>query len=280
MKKIITFITIVFVFCFVALAENNSTVKGKQMTVRRRLNTNMTKRQQAVCALAKIQSSFAESTITALVRALEDKDRRVRDEAIMGLSNIGKLSIFALKKALQNQNHLVRSAAAEALGKMHAYAAAPNLVEAFKDKDPNVRWAAAKAIERMGTYAFPYLIKSLKDKHWFAQIYAAKSLKNLGPAILTSLWCALEKDEALSDSIIPILKEMGPAAFPNLINALGHKNVVVRESATEALLGAGKEALEVLENTAVYTENLEKKWRAQYVYQQIREKISLQEKLW
>lgn len=91
----------------------------------------------------------AESTIPALIKVLDDKDRKRGALACEILGKIGPSAVPALIKALGHEDSDVRVHAAEALGGMgqKAKAASKALNTALGDSDANVRQAAARALD-------------------------------------------------------------------------------------------------------------------------------------
>jgi HEAT repeat protein len=71
-------------------------------------------RESAARALGRIEDSRA---ITTLVEVLGDEDAQVRRAARDALVQIGKPSVKALGAAMESENPLIRTAAAEALAR-------------------------------------------------------------------------------------------------------------------------------------------------------------------
>jgi vesicle coat complex subunit len=83
--------------------------------------------------LGKIGS---ETAIPGLLKALEDSDSLVREEAAEVLGNIGsETAIPGLLKALEDSNKDVRMYAAEALGNIGSEAAMTELIKCLKNPD-------------------------------------------------------------------------------------------------------------------------------------------------
>ena len=110
-------------------------------------------REYSALALGEIGS---EQAVEPLIQALNDE--RVRREAVEALGRIGsEQAIDVLIQALNNPNRFFRRWTAEALGKTEALGkigskqAVDALIQALKDEDGDVRWNAAKALEKIGT---------------------------------------------------------------------------------------------------------------------------------
>src|SRR5262245_30942806 len=73
--------------------------------------------------------------VPALVEALKDKDRDVRQAACTALGNLGQEAVKPLIEALKNDDKATQAAAIEALGKIgpNASDAVPALIKALKD---------------------------------------------------------------------------------------------------------------------------------------------------
>ncbi|MBL7134089.1 MAG: HEAT repeat domain-containing protein [Phycisphaerae bacterium] len=125
------------------------------------------------------------------VPLLLDMVRRYRGEearlARNVLSRIGRASVPALRRALEDQNHRVRAAAAKAIGAAgpQAEEAVPELTQALQDTDSNVREYAAEALGAIGPAGkggVPALREALKDTDADFRLIAATALGRIGPA--------------------------------------------------------------------------------------------------
>ncbi len=97
----------------------------------------------------------ARTAITALAETLADDDRRVACEAISSLGKVGTAAIPALINALDSRIPYIRSTTAWVLAgfETSARSAVPALVNALADEDWQVRWVAAYALGCIGAEA-------------------------------------------------------------------------------------------------------------------------------
>src|SRR5262245_30705422 len=96
--------------------------------------------QEAVRSL----SGQGQAAVPELIKALNDEDWQVRNQAAVVLGVIGpdaKAAVPPLIEVLQNEDKYLRRNGAVALGKIgpEAKAAVPALIKVLKDKDEDVR---------------------------------------------------------------------------------------------------------------------------------------------
>ena len=134
---------------------------------------------------------IGESSIDALVRALEDRDHRVRRwavrtlEAFIDTASIKK-AIPALAKALDDTNRKVRERTFVVLGSIAEQRKDEHLIELLlkKCEDPNkyVRWTAIESFCLVSSFrekAFPYLVAATLDKEEYVRKRAVWALNLL-----------------------------------------------------------------------------------------------------
>jgi HEAT repeat protein len=137
-------------------------------------------RQSALKVVGAIGTE-ARSAIPTLVERFTDRDRRVACEAIACLGKIGSASIPALISALESQIAYVRGTAAWVLAgfESHARAAVPELMQALADEDWQVRWVAAHALGCIGADAKPAvyaLVEACKGEYVLVAKEASRAL--------------------------------------------------------------------------------------------------------
>jgi HEAT repeat protein len=127
-----------------------------------------------------------------------------------------------LVKQLQSDDPEVRRAAAKALeeGGAESKVAVPALCRALKDRDTFVRRFAAQALGAIGPEArsaVPALTMALNDSHKEVQEAAARALGKLGLSGVETLIALLRddsKDPAMRRQAIDSLSSLGPAGRP------------------------------------------------------------------
>jgi HEAT repeat protein len=228
-------------------------------------------RLSATGALGKIGG---EQAVTALIKALHDKDRGVRERAAEALNKIGReQAVTALIKALKSENRRVRARAAETLNKIGREQAVTALIKALKSEDRGVRKGAAEALNKIGEeqmlaalikdkvlgmrlnaaemlgkivgeQAVAALIEALNDKASFVRKRIAMAL---GKIVEEQPVAALIKNLKSEDDTVrwraagALRKIGGEQAVAALIEALNDKALCVRMSAVEALGKIGGE---------------------------------------
>ncbi len=146
-------------------------------------------RQNAVRSLGKMGGNGKDTIVPALTTALQDSEHEVRVAAAQALENmdaLGAIDVALLISMLKQQDSEVRACGARALGKMgpRAKAALPALVEAFKGTDNAVRRAALGALASLGTEAktaVPSFTDALGDSDVEVRKQAAVALAKIGP---------------------------------------------------------------------------------------------------
>ena len=123
-----------------------------------------------------------QASLEALVKALEDKDPEVREDAVDILAEVkDERAIAHLTKVLLNdKDEDVRESAAEALGDLRDKRAIGPLVEALRDRDAGVRESAVDALGVIGgDEVISPLMDALTDEDEDVREAAADALKEL-----------------------------------------------------------------------------------------------------
>jgi hypothetical protein len=145
-------------------------------------------------------SSHAKTeNVEKLIRKLEDKHAKVRQNAVDALVAIGPPAVDPLIAALKDADRNVRRLAAEALGRIKDPRAVVPLEGTQRDPDPSVRWNAIVAIVALGNIRDPldFLIPALKDADSSVRGNAANLLGKVNdPRVVEPLIAALKDADA------------------------------------------------------------------------------------
>jgi HEAT repeat protein len=226
---------------------------------------NVVSRSDAAGELGKLGPK-AEVAIPALIRTLKSREPLTRlytggshtgfdfapAEAREALVQIGPVAIPALTAALKHSDALTRVNAAWALWKLQGRAEVviPVLVRAWKDKalfaaDECIRRSASDALGEIGreqpATVLPILLKGLEDAD---EDMVCGSVRSLGVARAEGDGVILALVRLLPDRRTGVfqhaafrLREIGPAAVPQLLAALKDADPQLRQGAACALAG-------------------------------------------
>lgn len=213
--------------------------------------------------------------VPLLSEGLQRNNPNVRAGCAYALGSIGPNAITALaelRERLQDEHAQVRYNAAKAVGNLRAAketeAAVPQLISCLKDKDPDVRWAVAEALRKIGTDEAMEAWLHFESKPEVNDL--VKQLSNTDKAVRMDAAAGLVKiiapddgkyvpeiAKALTDQFwrvkVPIcetLAKIGPnarEAIPGLKRALNDENERVRAAAAHALGRIGKSAEDAVE---------------------------------
>jgi HEAT repeat protein len=200
-------------------------------------------RQNAVQALDKVGNSTAIDGLIELL--LDDPIFSVNLSALSAINNISN-SANGLVQALKHENPGIRCAAASHLSEFSSFSAISALVQALEDEVPSVREEAAFALARIGNPdTVDSLVKALKDTERLVRSYAASALGKIGdPTAVNSLVQVLKDKEAIVRRNAAIsLRQIGnPAAINALVENLENEDEEIRCQAIFALKKIGKDA--------------------------------------
>ncbi|HXV68721.1 MAG TPA: HEAT repeat domain-containing protein [Nitrospira sp.] len=161
-------------------------------------------REEAATRLGSLKDPRA---VDPLVSILRDGDRSVRDAAIGALTTIGEPSVVALGTCLSDPELPVQEAASKVLASIADERVLDPLLRALRSPDWIVRMHAANAIGRIrNTRSIPPLILLLQDHV-----------------------------KAVREAAASALAAIGERAIPSLVDALTHRDWLVRLHAVESL---------------------------------------------
>lgn len=168
--------------------------------------------------------------------------------------DVGKLKekkdVKRLINALKNRDRNIRWAAAQALGEMGDSRAIEPLVKALEDEDSVVKLEAIEALGKMGEQAFSPLVQALKHEDLNIRREAARNLGERKDvrAVEPLMRALLDEYGSVRYVAIEALGEIGDAKAVELLIQLplGYDYEDERKAAVEALVKIGKPAVEPL----------------------------------
>ena len=208
-------------------------------------------REAAAECLTRLGPEGTAIIVEALIEALDDEDTALRNGALEALIKVGPAAVPALMRGLRHGQARVRRGSALVLGKIRSAArpATAALLAALGDENPMVRGAAAEAlceIDPDSLAGVATLIELLERPEQTIRARAAVSLGRLGPragAAAGALAVALgDTDRVAAAAAFALGKIQATSAVPRLIEALGHKDRLVRRGAAESLGRLGRAA--------------------------------------
>ena len=200
-------------------------------------DTDKDVRETAMAALVQIRDP---RMFEPLVQALKDSNADVRENAAFGLGQLrDNRAIEPLTAAIKDQNAAVREQVVFALGQLRAVGAIDALTLALKDSADDVREQAAFALSQIrDKRAVDPLVSALKDAKPDVREQAAFALGQLrDPKAVDALVIALKDADAdVREQAAFALGQIGDArAIDGLTAALKDANSQVRQQAAFAL---------------------------------------------
>jgi HEAT repeat protein len=168
-----------------------------------------------------------------------------RELAVRLLGKTGSMSTPLLRRALQDENHMVRWAARDALLELGPRAVPP-LVRALTDKDARVRAQAAQALSALGPTArdaLPSLIAAFNDPDDDVRVKAMTALRFIGEQPVEAFPTLLSISHDSSNGHVRAVAVQTLGAFGNLdinlltpafLQSLKDPDAEVRTEAAEA----------------------------------------------
>lgn len=207
-------------------------------------------RKAAAKALGEMGAK-AQLAVPALVKALNDAESSVRDEAERALTKIGEPAVVALLPGLKDPDEFVRLRIVSVLGGIgpEAKLALPALETAKNDPSAFVKKAADEAITRIKSDT-KSLIAALKDKDEEKRLAAVKSIALLGPhakPLLNELCSVLKSDKSkevrreASKTLVQLGKD-AKDAVPALSSVLNDPDDTIKLNALQTLGEIGTDA--------------------------------------
>jgi HEAT repeat protein len=193
----------------------------------------------------------------ALVEAFADPDTYVRAQAIAGLGTIGYRALPQLKQAVKDKEADVRLRAVEALVRLNPNfkEVLPTLLPAIKDQSPAVRLVVVAGLVRFGDAAVPHLIEAFRDDDPEVWKQAKNALleievpdKVLFPQILKAL---KDEDKFVRQGAVYVMARFKEDGVAPLIEALKDSDPGVQFRAADALDNIGPPARKAIPELVV-----------------------------
>ncbi|GAB4441387.1 MAG: hypothetical protein Fur0044_37870 [Anaerolineae bacterium] len=150
-----------------------------------------------VCEAAAVTlGQQGESGLAVLADLLVSAEPDLRFWAVRGLwANASPEAVTLLIQTLSDQEEMVRSGAALALGELKAEPAVPGLAHLLRADPTESGSHAADALAKIGLPAAPVLIEALQAEQPWVRVRAARALVPLeSKAAIPSLFHALDDD--------------------------------------------------------------------------------------
>jgi HEAT repeat protein len=210
-----------------------------------------------------------ENNIAGLIKALDDRDKNVRNSAREALVKIGTPALELLIAALHHQAEYVRQHAAWALGDIGEARAVEALISALEDGNWAVRNNAAYGLGQIGdARAVEVLIATLEDEDKDVRVTAREALEKIGsPAVgplisaikaentnvrINAVWVLgdIKDDQAVEPLIAALQDEDNEVVRQNAAYGLGQ---IGHPRAVEALILALKDEYEPVRKNAAWS---------------------------
>jgi HEAT repeat protein len=191
-------------------------------------------RQCAAMALGELGSARA---VPALVRALRDHDRAVQWFAATSLAKLGEPAVKFLLRELSSEDREAVVGSALALGRMREARAVDPLIGLLSSTDLYVRQQAIEALVAIGKPSVGPLVRVLGSSDAAAKKSAIVALGRLADSDAAAALVRLlgESDLAVRHYAVVALRDMGPAAYDYLEEALASGNPAAQKAACEIL---------------------------------------------
>jgi len=195
-------------------------------------------------------SAFAFPSLSAEWHAIEHvlfgllADRGYESAGVALFDKLGYRSHYERK--LGNRSIIVKSSAAEKLGRMRCEASTGKLVPLLDDRNAEIVPVTVRALSKIGTReALEAVLDRLPDlysRSFVSRKSIESSLRNFGPAAVPDLvrYGEQYRDPVSRASVLEVLGVLGaPEALPLAIRNLGHGDSEVRAKALKAIGAAG-----------------------------------------
>ena len=205
----------------------------------------------AVCLVATPLVALSDDDINDLQTKIKSVEVRERREAARTLSQIGDNAapaLSALIKALDDKDEQVIAHALAAITQLgpNAQAAVPRLIDNLKNKNAQVSFRSAYALGQVGPEAVGPLIEALNSESPHQRAGAATALAWIGPNALAAIDGLVQvlgdPDSRVRDEATRALGHMGPECVSPVLVALSTGDADVRCSALQVFAKLGQDA--------------------------------------
>jgi HEAT repeat protein len=190
----------------------------------------------------EVSTKIGKPAVKPLIADLKDNDPIVRSHAAQALGVIkDPRAVEPLIAILNDEEPLIQRQAIKALRKIDDPRALNPIITVLNDKNREsyVRMSAADALGRFGDFSgVEALVAALNAEHWEVRSHAAKALGRLkDPRAVEPLIESLQDEDAtVRGYVVDALAEINdPRAIEPLVVALKDKNKSVRKKAARAL---------------------------------------------
>ena len=190
----------------------------------------------------EISTKIGKPAVKPLIADLKDNDPVVRSHAAQALGELkDPRAVEPLLAVLDDVDPLIQRQAIKALRKINDPRAVDPIIVVLNDEKRKsyVRMTAAEALGRLGdSNSVESLVAALNDRHWDVRSHAAKALGRLkDPRAVEPLIAALkDQDATVRGYVVDALAEIkDPRAIGPLVAVLKDENKRVREKAARAL---------------------------------------------
>jgi HEAT repeat protein len=154
-----------------------------------------------------------------------------------------------------------------------AQAAIPDLIEALRDANKNVREAAAAGLPRLGPKVVPALSAALRDKNVEGRFLAAMALAEMGPAAkeaVSDLTWSVKFQPDLRVAASVALGKIGKPAIAEIVLLFREKDAQIRYHALWSLANIGRDALDAVPEFTPLLSDKDASVRAKALYALVR----------
>jgi len=190
----------------------------------------------------EISTKIGKPAVKPLIADLKDNDVVVRSHAAQALGELRDPSaVEQLIAALNDEDPLIQRQAIKALRKIHDPRAVGPMISVLNDRNREsyVRMSAAETLGRLGDpEGVEPLVAALNARHWNVRSHAAKALGTLkDPRAVEPLIDSLkDQDATVRGHVVDALAEISdPRAIEPLVAVLDDENKNVRQKAAQAL---------------------------------------------